>query len=61
MKGRILYSEANKAVDILNQAATEKYKIVCKSKALNDFQRRKKIEYMEQESKDTEGMSLCKD
>ena len=55
MKGRILYSEANKAIDILNQTATEKYKIVCKAKGLSDFQRRKKIDYMEQESKDTAG------
>ncbi|XP_067937597.1 spindle and kinetochore-associated protein 1-like [Watersipora subatra] len=61
MKGRILYSEANKAIDVLNQAASEKYKIVNKSKGLSEQQRRKKIDYLELESKDTENLQFVTD
>ena len=54
MKGRILYSEANKAIDIFNQTAIEKYKIVRMTKGLTDYHRNKKAEFKEQDGKDTE-------
>jgi len=58
MKGRILYSDVNKCIDVVNTTAVEKYKVVSKAQGLTDFQRRKKLEYKQLEDKSTESKSI---
>lgn len=58
MKGRTLYSEANKAIDIINQVADAKYKIVYKTKGLTDYERRKKADFAALDGKDSERKSV---
>ena len=57
MKGKISYGEVNSAIDQLNKAAKDKYKIVNKVRPSNDYERLKKLDYKEQEDKSTAGMN----
>lgn len=56
MKGRLNYNQVNTAIDELNKALSEKYKILgMKRTTLNDANRKRYERYKEQESKDTKG------
>lgn len=56
MKGRMNYSQVNTAIDELNKAFSEKYKVLgMKRTTLNDLNKKRYERYKEQESKDTKG------
>lgn len=56
MKGRMNYSQVNTAIDELNKAFNEKYKVLgMKRTTLNDLNKKRYERYKEQESKDTKG------
>ncbi|XP_048732035.2 spindle and kinetochore-associated protein 1-like isoform X2 [Ostrea edulis] len=56
MKGRMNYNQMNTAIDELNKAFSEKYRILgMKRITLNDQNRKRYEKYKEQESKDTKG------
>ncbi|XP_078313426.1 SKA complex subunit 1-like [Crassostrea virginica] len=56
MKGRMNYTQVNTAIDELNKAFSEKYKVLgMKRTTLNDLNKKRYERYKEQETKDTKG------
>ena len=59
MKGRITYTQVNSAIDELNKAYKEKYKIMgMKKSTLNDVNRKRYEAFKLLESKDTAGLFI---
>ena len=57
MKGRMNYTQVNTAIDELNKAFSEKYKVLgMKRTTLNDLNKKRYERYKEQETKDTKGI-----